>query len=1279
MRVFIAFLVSFSLVGSFSIAVPVHAEATEPDSIGLAQVEFVQAIPAAGAKKLLGHDGSRFYLAKADGSVKVISPGKDKLTEFTLPAKNRKGEFILKQPEAAAASNDTIYVVDSELNDVAMFTIEGKYKGSFGRKGSDAGELNSPQGIAYHDGILYVADSGNGRIQLYGNNGVFLNTFEIDRAPANKSAKEKDLPYQLNKPKAVAIDPAGRMVYVLDADSSLFSENTSVKIYGADGTFLKQLPKDGKPAAISAVSDGLYVADRDGFDIQKYDLSGKLTSSFGSKGEGKAQFKSMDGLASENGQVYIGDSIRGAILDFRTNTIPSMAFEPKQSARAFVRWTETFPVTAGKMAWNDKDNTLYGISKEGGKIIRIHNGAVEGELKLKSKDIYPIALAIDPGGALWVLDKKNSLVVKLDASGNTLISFGMSGSKNGQFDDPADIAISSAGVIFVADAGNHRVQAFSSDGVLLSIISDSTTGKLKYPTALAIDPQDNLYVLDTDRSTVSTYSAKGTALTEFGQSKANEFSNLKEPHGLIATRDEVFVVEPEQVRVYSHEGKFVRSFGAPGKENGELAEAVAIAAKDATDFFVAEKDNKRIQLFTTLYKPAPPAQITAQGAAHAIELNWAPSAMPYVAGYQIYRSKNENGAFVRIGDSKVNQFSDQGLPPEEKYYYRVATETSAGYEGIASPVVSASSQKYSPPAPANIHIVPAAVQLKMNWDPLDSRYISAYLIYHKDGDTYTKVGETVTPEFIKDGLTPGTEYTYYISARSVDGIESEKSVANATTTVDNNTPLDVNVVGLRDIFSNTYKLYEQDGVGTAKLTNNTSNTLKNIKVSFVLNNFMDYPTESKINTLAPGESKEITLKAVFNNNILTLTEDSPVQAKVEASYFENGQKKVFSNFKTINIYDKHRLMWNETGRYAAFITPKDPLIVDFVRSVATQFASYKDSTQLAAAVFDTLGVLGLTYVPNPTNPYQITSAKVDYVDYVQYPRETIKLKSGDCDDLTALYSANLEGLGISTRTILVPGHMFMMFSTGIDADQDNYTMNNMYVIHDGMLWIPVETTLVGKSFTKAWEAGAAGYYKWKDKGGLEIFDPHQAWDKYKPASLPESAWKPADETKGDIDKAFPGDLKSVLKISSQTKTRRYLQAIQKNPSDMDAHLQIGIILAKSGDRDEATRYFRKVIENDPKNSAALNNQGNMYMLDEQYPSAEKYYLEASKADPRDPEILVNLAKAYKAQNNTGKAKQAFVAAQKIDPSMADKHKALALELLNTLSTEKHKSSHRKKK
>ena len=212
-------------------------------------------------------------------------------------------------------------------------------------------------------------------------------------------------------------------------------------------------------------------------------------------------------------------------------------------------------------------------------------------------------------------------------------------------------------------------------------------------------------------------------------------------------------------------------------------------------------------------------------------------------------------------------------------------------------------------------------------------------------------------------------------------------------------------------------------------------------------------------------------------------------------------------------------------------------------------------------------------------------------------------------------------MGISTLMLEVPDHLLMMFSTGINADADKYTMDDMYVIHEGQLWIPVEVTAVGRPFIKAWEMGADNYYKWKDKG-LAILDVHHSWNIYKPATLPHSSFKVKEITAADIEKKFPGDYMSLLKISSRTKTRPYLQVIEKNPVDMDAHLQIGIILAKIGDRKEAMKYFDKVLGKEPRNAAALNNRGNIFMLDEKYPEAQKAYLAATQASPEDPSPYV---------------------------------------------------------
>jgi sugar lactone lactonase YvrE len=1222
---------------------------------GFTKADFRHEISIPKLQKLLGAGWGNLYISRQDGSIDVVSNKEGKVV-MTLAAKSGSVE-LLKQPEAIALANEIIYVVDSKTEQVVMYDMAtGKYQGSFGSGAngnlSSDFALDEPSGIAAHEGVVYVADTGNERVQMFGVNGVFLETLVLSAPP---SGSDKELPYKLGEPKDIAVDIEGR-IYVRDDDDN------SVKVYKPSGEYLRSLPKTDKPVALSAAEDGIYVMDEASFAILKYDFDANLAYSFGSKGEGKAQFKSLSGLVVDKAQqVYIGDAKKSLVNAFVVEAGKPIPLLPKLAGRASMKWLENIPAEVEQIASDGKE-TFYAVSKDKKSLVTIRKGATVGPIKLN--DMQLSAVTVDKTGAVWVLDRKARRCAKLDEAGKVVMSFGSGGSGAGQFSDPSAIAVSSSGMVFVADRSNHNVQIFRGDGVFLNALNGDNGSKLSAPVALSFDQRDNLYILDSSRGSVLAYSSSGQSLGEFGKAKDGN-SLLNRPIGLIAANDEVLVLDANQVKVFSPKGRFVRSFGAKGSGVGAFNDPVSIVYGGGSNFLVSDRGNKRITILAALHKPEAPQQLMAQSKVHSIELHWAQAASPYIKQYLVYRSKNENSGFVQVGSSQTNQFVDQDLDANIRYYYRVGAETHFGFEGATSGVVNDIPAKFVPSMPEAAQVETTPWQVKLNWTAADAKYFASYRIYHKEGEVFTRIGEVIQPEFIKDALAPETKYTYYISVFSSDGTESEKLAVEATTQVFNRPPLEIEMVQLRDVFANSYKTYERDGIGRIKLSNNTNKTMERLKVTFQLKDFMDFPTEAKLDKLLPGQSEEVALKAVFNNSILTLTEDSSVQAMIEVSYFESGNRMAFNKNPTVNVYDKHRLTWDERGRFATFVTPKDAPIINLVRSVVTQFKETKDEAHLAAAVFDMLGMYGMTYIQDPSNPYQVSSGKTNTVDYIQFPRETLERKSGDCDDLVAFYSSALESMGINTRVLEVPGHMLMMFSTGIAADEDGYTMDNMYVIYEDHLWIPVETTLVGSAFIKAWEKGAASYYKWKDKG-LTILDVHTAWETFKPASLPDLTPKQIEITRSEIEKKFPADHMSVLKISSQTKTRRYLNAIKMDPSDADAHLQMGIILAKAGDRKEAMKYFDKALSLQPKNAAAINNRGNIFMIEDKHLDAQKAYLAAAQVAPNDPYVWVNLARAYKATNDIEKAKEAFIKAQTLDPAVKDEHRALALELLNAL-------------
>ncbi|MDD2928889.1 MAG: tetratricopeptide repeat protein [Sideroxydans sp.] len=1221
---------------------------------GFIKADFKHEIPANKLGKLLASGGGLLFVARQDGAVDAIKD--DGKVAYTLAVKAGDAE-LLSRPEGAAVTGDTLYVVDSDTDQVVMYALPGgKYKGRFGAKaggffGGDDQALDGPRGIAVHEGVVYVADSGNKRIQMFGVNGVFIHTLPLHVKGGNQ--KSEELPWQLKKAVDIALDDMGR-IYVLDSDEE------QVKVYGPSGQYLRSFKDIGSPVALAVAEDGVYVADEEKQVVSKFDFDGKLAFPFGSKGEGKSQTKKLSGLAVEKGQqVYIGDAGKSLINKFQTVAGTRMESVPKTAGRASVKWQGSIPVEAVQLAGDGK-GTVYAVTKagkDGSALLKLKDGKVAATIKLPDMELT--AVTVDASGALWVLDKEKKRCIKLDETGKELASFGSSGSGAGQFSNPTSVAVTSSGLVFVADRGHRSVQVFRGDGVYVNKLG----GNIANPLAIGIDPQDRLFVLDGSRSSVLVFSSNGELSHEFERPKEGElFAN---PLDMAVTADEVLVLDGNQIKAFDHKGKLLRVFGTKATGAANLGNPVALASSGGSTLFVADGEGKRVESLSVLYKPQQPTNFAAHGHVHAVDLSWDKPAASYVKSFHIYRSKSENAGYVQVGTSETNAYSDAGLDADAKYFYRVVAVSDFGYEGASSAASSATTEKFIPPALTEVKAEMTPWQANLKWEAVDPQYFAAYRIYQQNGDTMMQVGEVTTPEFTKDALQPETKYTFYVSVLSTDQTESEKLPVEATTLVFSRPPLDIEVVKLENVFSNSYKLYERDGIGTIRLTNNTDKKMEKIRVSFLLKNFMDFSTENKILKLMPGSSEELPLKAVFNNSILTMTEDSSVQALIEASYFENGQKVTYSHNATVNVYDKHRLTWDERGRFAAFVTPKDPPVLNLARGIVGEYRETKDEAQLAAALFDALGVFGLTYIQDPSNPYQISSGKENTVDYIQFPRETLERKSGDCDDLVAVYSAGLESMGISTRVLEVPGHMLMMFDTRIPAEGDGYTMNNLYVIHEGTLWVPVETTLVGNSFIKAWEKGSETYYKYRDNG-LTVLDVHASWDTFKPASLPDSDWKASGLNRAAIEKKFPTDILSVLKISSQTKTRRYLDIIKEKPGDVDAHLQVGIILAKIGDRKEAMKYFDKVLSLDAKNASAYNNRGNLYMIDDKYQDAVKAYDAAAKLSPKDAHILINLARAYKRLGDTKNAKATFIQAKKLDKNVQVQYRALALELLNAL-------------
>ena len=114
----------------------------------------------------------------------------------------------LSKPESVIIdSKDNVYVADFGNHRIQKFTKEGEFISKWGSKGIGDGEFNGPAGLSIDkNDNIYVTDKNNNRIQVFTVNGTFLTKFGSQGNAAN----------QFILPEGIGVDMKTGLVYVAD-------------------------------------------------------------------------------------------------------------------------------------------------------------------------------------------------------------------------------------------------------------------------------------------------------------------------------------------------------------------------------------------------------------------------------------------------------------------------------------------------------------------------------------------------------------------------------------------------------------------------------------------------------------------------------------------------------------------------------------------------------------------------------------------------------------------------------------------------------------------------------------------------------------------------------------------------------------------------------------------------------------------------------------------------------------------------------------------------------
>ncbi len=291
-------------------------------------------------------------------------------------------------------------------------------------------------------GQVYVLDSGNNRVQIFNEDGVYQGQFgsTLFFLPTGIAASSTN-------------------VFVNAGDSSC-----QVNVFDGIGDSLLQfgLCDGGGPGYLqidgTSAADTLgyvWVADQDGY-IQHFDSSGNVLSIFCTSRLEAANIPGCplaSGLGPDIGPYAIA-------LDRSGNIYVTSPYGPNGPLIAKFDTTGKYLLSFGSA------------------------GSGDGQLNL------PLGIAVDSKGDIYVADTGNNRIQVFSASGDYLSQFGKAGRGETEFASPQGLAIDAAGNIYVADASNNRVVKYDSHGTYLSMLGPFGVGngQLYAPLAVAIVP-----------------------------------------------------------------------------------------------------------------------------------------------------------------------------------------------------------------------------------------------------------------------------------------------------------------------------------------------------------------------------------------------------------------------------------------------------------------------------------------------------------------------------------------------------------------------------------------------------------------------------------------------------------------------------------------------------------------------------------------------------------------------------------------------------------------------
>jgi len=413
---------------------------------------------------------------------------------------------------AIDASNN-LYTVDYCYNNIYQYAPStGKVTVVAGTGGTNNGgyspdgavatkaKLGDPADVAIDSsGTFYFTDDSNWQVRTFTLGGTLKTLVGNENGVGGPATKS--LFGGRSQGCLLAVDPSTNLYvnpFVISSAGTvgLFTSR-GIPGFSGDGGAATQALTSGTDCMATDALGNVYLADGWNNRIRKIDKKGIITTIAGTGSQGFSMSGKALSAAISNpgpiavdatGNVYFGE--RAGIYYSGSNLIVKLATNG------------TLSLVAG--------STTGGYGGDGGPATNALLYSVE-------------SLALDSGGNLYLADRRNHRIRKVDLNGviTTVAGNGTAGfsgdggpASASQLNSPYGVVVDSAGDLFIADTGNHRVRKVSAASGVISTVAGTgvadfsgdgslaTLAALNFPTSMTIDSSGTLYVMDSHNNRI---------------------------------------------------------------------------------------------------------------------------------------------------------------------------------------------------------------------------------------------------------------------------------------------------------------------------------------------------------------------------------------------------------------------------------------------------------------------------------------------------------------------------------------------------------------------------------------------------------------------------------------------------------------------------------------------------------------------------------------------------------------------------------------------------------